>query len=49
MLVAAIQAVELGKLHYRILEKEKIVALKVAKGNFDKIMPSSKEMKMKLS
>ena len=49
MLGAAIPAVELGKLHYRILEKEKTVALKVAKDNFDKIMSSSKEMKMKLS
>ena len=49
VLGAAIPAVELGKLHYRILEKGKTVALKVAKDNFDKIMSSSKEMKMKLS
>lgn len=49
MLVAAIPAVELGKLHYRILEKAKIVALKVGKGNFDKFMTISKEMKMELS
>lgn len=49
LLVAAIPAVELGKLHYRILERAKIVALKVEKGNFDKHMTISKEMKMELS
>ena len=37
LLVAAFLAVEFGKLHYRILERAKIVALKEEKGNFDKL------------
>ena len=36
LLVAAIPAVEMGKLHYRSLETLKISALKKEKGNFDK-------------
>lgn len=49
LLVAAIPAVELGKLHYRILERAKIEALKVEQGNFDKLMKISKEMRLELS
>ena len=38
LLVAAIPAVEMGKLHYRQLEKEKIAALRLVGGNFDSWM-----------
>ena len=34
-------AVQFGKLHYRLLEREKIQALKLSKGNFDKKMKVS--------
>ena len=36
--ISLFPAVPLGKLHYRTLEKDKIVALKKASGNFDKIV-----------
>lgn len=36
-------AVQYGKLHYRALERDKIVALKFSKGNFDKKMKISQE------
>lgn len=36
ILVAAIPAVEMGKLHYRKLERAKIAALAKERGNFDK-------------
>ncbi|WAR23038.1 LOW QUALITY PROTEIN: hypothetical protein MAR_036707 [Mya arenaria] len=38
MLVASFSAVELGKMHYRHLEKSKTEALKKHKGNYDAIM-----------
>lgn len=47
-LVAAFPAVEMGKLHYRRLESAKIAALKEVKGNFDKRMDVTHEMKADL-
>ena len=38
LLVSTFSAVEFGPLHYRELEKEKILALKISKGNFDASM-----------
>ena len=49
LLVAATPAVELGKLHYRNLEAAKIEALSQVKGNFDRIMPVSRDMKSDLT
>lgn len=48
LLVAAIPAVEMGKLHYRKVEMEKIAALQVAGGNFDRWMPITEAMKSDL-
>lgn len=48
LLVAAIPAVEMGKLHYRRLECAKISALKKEEGNFDKWMALTHEMKTDL-
>ena len=48
LLVAAIPAVEMGKLHYRKLEKAKIVALDKEKGNFDRWMEITEDMKTDL-
>lgn len=45
LLVAAIPAVELGKVHYRKLEMEKIAALGSSKGDFDSWMRITEEMK----
>ena len=39
-------AVRFGPLHYRSLERDKIIALKFAKGNFDKNMKVSQARKM---
>ena len=49
LLVAAIPAVELGKLHYRKLEVGKIAALKQAHGNFDRKLNITADMKLDLS
>lgn len=49
LLVAAIPAVELGKLHYRKLEAEKIAALKQEHGNFDRKLNITADMKLDLS
>ena len=48
LLVAAIPAVEMGKLHYRRLETAKISALEKEKGNFDIWMGITHEMKADL-
>ncbi|MPC63705.1 hypothetical protein E2C01_057807 [Portunus trituberculatus] len=48
LLVAAIPAVELGKLHYRQLEMAKITALQTEKGNFDRWMVITEGMKTNL-
>ena len=48
LMVAAIPAVEMGKLHYRTLEREKIAALKQAKGNYGGWMQISREMKTEI-
>ena len=42
-MVASFEAVPFGPLHYRILECEKIKALKIAHGNFDSNMKASRE------
>lgn len=49
ILVAAIPAVEMGKLYYRKLESAKISALPGAKGNFDEWMIVTDEMKSDLN
>ena len=41
-LTASLPAVPFGKLHYRSLEREKISALKISKGDFDAKMTLSK-------
>ena len=48
LLVSTFSAVEFGPLHYREVEKEKIEALKVSKGDFDCKMMISDSMKMDL-
>ncbi|MPC69454.1 hypothetical protein E2C01_063679 [Portunus trituberculatus] len=48
LLVAAILAVELGKLHFRQLEMEKITALQTEKGNLDRWMAIMEGMKTDL-
>ena len=48
LLVAALSAVEYGKLHYRELERKKIKALIQVRGNFNKIMPVDQAMKSDL-
>lgn len=48
ILVAAIPAVEIGKLHYRKLERTKIAALAKERGNFEKWMEITEEMKADL-
>lgn len=48
LLVAAFPAVELGKLHYRQLEKEKIAALQKGYGDFELLMPITDAMKADL-
>ena len=47
-MVSSFSAVEFAPLHYRCIEKAKINALKVSKGNFDAIMSISYEMKNEL-
>ena len=47
-IVASFPAVQMGPLHYRILEAHKAVALKVNSGNFDAIMEVTHEMKREL-
>ncbi|WAR17538.1 hypothetical protein MAR_032132 [Mya arenaria] len=49
MLVASFSAVELGKMHYRHLEKRKTEGLKKHKGNYDAIMYINLPMKQELS
>ncbi|XP_050693987.1 uncharacterized protein LOC126984394 [Eriocheir sinensis] len=49
LLVAAIPAVELEKLHYRKLETAKIAALQKEKGNFSRRMTITNEMKADLT
>ena len=39
--IGSFPAVQFGKLHYRSLEREKVQALKLSKGNFDKKMKVS--------
>ena len=48
LLVSTFSAVEFGPLHYRELEKEKILALKISKGNFDASMLITNGMKTEL-
>lgn len=48
LLVSSFQAVEFGPLHYRNLEREKILALKRVAGNFDSKMVISPDMKQDL-
>ena len=40
-LVSSFPAVRYGECHYRVIEHDKIEALKIAKGNFDKYMQLS--------
>ena len=47
-MVAAFPAVELGKLHYRQLEKAKIAALQTSFGDFELWMPITDVMKADL-
>ena len=47
-LVAALVAVPYGKLYYRSIENEKILALKLNKGNFDKHMTLNTQSKLEL-
>ena len=49
LLVSSFSAVEVGKLHYRELEKSKTVALRCNKGNFDATMKITLKMKSDLS
>lgn len=49
MLVAATPAVELGKLHYRKLEAAKIAALKEEKGDFNRKMTITNDMREDLN
>lgn len=49
LLVAAFPAVEFGRLHYRALEQEKIVALKQNRGCFDAQMVVTNSMKEDLA
>ena len=48
-LIACFPAVEYGPLHYRVLEKEKINALKLNKGDYDSLMIVSAEMQRELT
>ena len=48
LMVSSFSAVELGRLYYRSLEKGKIEALKINKGQYDRLMPISREMKTDL-
>ena len=47
-LVAAFPAVQHGPLFYRALERDKIIALKMHKGHFDRKMSLSREAKGEL-
>ena len=49
ILIAALPAVELGKLHYRKIERAKIKALEKENGNFDGRMDITDEMKTDLT
>ena len=49
MSYSSFSAVDFGPLYYRNLEKEKIKALKRARGNFDETMNISESMKSDLS
>lgn len=49
LIISSFSATELGKLHYRLLESEKIKYLKEAKGNFEATMPINNEMKKELA
>ncbi|XP_074651617.1 uncharacterized protein LOC141906272 [Tubulanus polymorphus] len=48
LIVAALPAVDYGMMYYRNLEGEKIIALQKSKGNYDKTMIVSCEMKQEL-
>ena len=48
LIVATFSAVELGKLHYRKLERRKVHALLKARGNFNKRMKIDQSMKSEL-
>ncbi|MEW8548334.1 MAG: reverse transcriptase domain-containing protein [Candidatus Thiodiazotropha sp.] len=48
LLISTFSAVEYGPLHYREIEKEKIQALKMSKGDFDCKMQVSESMKIDL-
>lgn len=48
LIVSSFSAVEFGKLFYRELEKEKILALKQKNGNYDSCMSISRSMKREL-
>ena len=49
LIVSSFSAVDFGPLHYRILEREKIIALRDAHGNFEQFMNITEEMKQELS
>lgn len=49
LMVSTFSAVEFGPLHYRTLEKEKILALSRNAGNFDAFMSLSQEAKTELT
>jgi hypothetical protein len=48
LIISSFSATELGKLHYRLLETEKIRHLKDAKRNFECSMTITTEMKEEL-
>ena len=49
LLISTFSAVEYGKLYYRDIEREKILALKLSKGNFESIMEISHDIKTQLN
>ena len=49
LMVSSFSAIDFGPLHYRVLEREKIKALKNVQGNFECFMIITKEMKQELS
>ena len=49
LIVSSFSAVDCGPLHYRVLEREKNIALRDAHGNFEQFMNITEEMKQELS
>ena len=49
LIVSSLPAVQFGELYYRNLEKNKVLALQVSKGNYDEPLYLSKDAKVDLS